>query len=145
MIQVNGGGSRTLEPWWRLPAPASWSILPFMVSNTSSSSGEATGSGLSEENNYRAALLSLKEEIRQNPSDERLLIRLADLYITAGKEDRANKVLLHLADHFATHGHPAKAVAALKKLELDTDAAATYERIAKLIHDDEQLQHEDLE
>jgi cAMP-dependent protein kinase regulator len=66
---------------------------------------------------YAEAFRVAREEASRHPGDQRLLTTCADLYVLLNRQDQAVNVLKHVADVHAATGRPAKAVAALKKIE----------------------------
>jgi hypothetical protein len=66
---------------------------------------------------YADAFRLAREEAKLHPGDQRLLTTCADLYVLLNRQDQAVNLLRHVADMQAATGSPAKAVAALKKIE----------------------------
>lgn len=86
--------------------------------------------------NYPKAIEVLQKDIQANPHNRRVRLRLADVYVLAGREREAIPVLITLADQEAKDGFAAKAIAILKRVEkIDPGHREAEDRLAKLIQD----------
>ena len=105
-----------------------------MASDTVTLRPDATIDELIASKRYKEALRMANEEVKRRPGDHRLLNRCADIYLLLKKEDTAARVLRHVADMHASTGSPAKAVAALKKIQrIGRDDPTLVETIASRI------------
>lgn len=92
--------------------------------------------GFIAQRNFPKAIGALRAQAEAKPYHRRLRLRLADVYVMAGREGEAVPVLLTLVDQFASDGFFAKAIALLKRIEkLDPGRRDVESRLAKLIQD----------
>ncbi len=83
---------------------------------------------------YDKAIDAIKAQLDERPKNTRLRLQMGDVLAMAERTEAAIKVMLDLAEEFATEGFTAKAVAILKKIQrLDPTRAGIDEKLADLI------------
>lgn len=95
---------------------------------------ETTVEELIAQKQYDKAIEAIKTQLDGRPKNTRLRLQMSDVLAMAERTDAAIKVMLELAEEFATEGFTAKAVAILKKIQrLDPTRAGIDEKLADLI------------
>ena len=83
---------------------------------------------------YTLALEAIAEEIKKRPENFNLLLRQAEILGMAGDRDKAISVYRKLAEHYATQGFYARAIAVTNKvLRLDPKRQDVTKELAQLI------------
>jgi tetratricopeptide (TPR) repeat protein len=83
---------------------------------------------------YTLALEAIAEEIKKRPENFNLLLRQAEILGMAGDRDKAISIYRKLAEHYATQGFYARAIAVTNKvLRLDPKRQDVTKELAQLI------------
>jgi hypothetical protein len=90
--------------------------------------------------NYSRAIEVIREQLKNNARDPRLLLQLGDVLVMAGKGPQAIQILDPLADEFAREGFAAKAISVLKKIQkIDPGRRDVDKRLASLIEEKQRV------
>jgi hypothetical protein len=104
-----------------------------------SGKGEDVGALIAKKN-YTRAIEVIRQQLQTQRNDPRLRLQLADVLVSAGKNNEAVTILLPLADEFAKDGFAAKAISILKKVQrIDPGRRDIDSRLATLIQDKQRL------